>query len=117
MTVITGASAISSHVGAITAGGPICSASTYVAPSEIRIATMSAANSDRTRPRENPPRRPVRVSATGGGTILRPGWRSASVSAVVAAVRLGRQPLALMRHHEVVHVGVPGGLGAVGDAE
>src|SRR5829696_1716789 len=109
MTVITGASAISSHVGAITAGGPICSASTYVAPSEIRIATMSAPNSDRTRPREKPPRRPVRDSTAGGGTILRPAGRSASVSAV-AAVRLGRQPLALMRHHEVVHVGVPGGL-------
>src|ERR671915_524824 len=109
-----GTSSASSQPGAMTAGGPICSASTYVPASETRIAARSAPNRRRTRPREKPPRRRAGAGTAGGGTIRSPRWCSASVSAA-AAVSSGRQPL--MLDHEVVHVGVASRLGAVRDAE
>src|SRR5918992_237193 len=113
-SVIAGTSSASSQPGAMTAGGPICSASTYVPASETRIAARSAPIRRRTRPREKPPRRRAGAGTAGGGTTRSPGWCSAFVSAV-AAVSSGRQPL--MLDHEVVHVRVTGRLGAVRHAE
>src|SRR4051812_25085486 len=98
----------------MTAGGPICSASTYVPASESRIATRSAAISVRTRPGQTPPFRPAGGGAAGGGPVRSAGCCSASLPAV-AAVSLGHQPFT--DDHQVVHVRVPGRLGAVGDAE
>src|SRR5215210_5814931 len=104
----------SSQPGAITAGGPMASASTYVPASASAIASTSEAMSTRTRPRENPPRpsRTVPLLCSRGAT--RSGGRSASASDAVAVSSGGQL---LMRPDEVVHVGVARRLRAVADAE
>src|SRR4051812_29679889 len=101
--------------GAITAGGPTISASTYVPANATPSAARSAAMSVRTRPRTRR-RGPRLVLASGGSTTRREPRPRAGVSRTAPLGSPSGRDL-LMRDHEVVDVGVATRLGPVRDPE